>query len=98
MGKAVSLTLRDTFGGVGTQVPSVVTCGKRRDAAGQEAGVYHRSLRGRGKVVVLLTVAWGRDGAQATRKVCDYPNCRTRTNRYECTGENQYLTQCHLMS
>ena len=82
MGIGVLLTLRDTFGGVGTQVPSEVTCGKRREAAGRGAGVYP-------------TEAGGPDGAQVTRRVWDYTNCRTRTNSYECDGWNQYLTLCH---
>ena len=85
MGIGVPLTLRDMFGGVRTQVPSEVTCGKRSEAAGREAGLYQ-------------TEAGGRDGAQVTRTAWDYANCRTRTNWYKCTCQNQYLTLCHQTS
>ena len=68
MGIRVSLTLGDMFDGVGTEVPSEVTCGKRREDEGRGAGVY-------------VTEAGGRDGAQVTRTLWDDANCRTRTNR-----------------
>ena len=48
--------------------------------------------------MVHSTEAGGQDGAQVMQTVWDYANCRTQTNWYECTGQNQYLTQCHQMS
>ena len=42
--------------------------------------------------------ARGQNSVQVTRTVSDYANCRTRTTRYKCTGQTEYLMQCHQMS
>ena len=48
--------------------------------------------------MVHLTEPRGQDGVQVTRTVWDYASLKTRTNRYDRIGQNQYLTRCHQMS
>ena len=87
------------FREAGIHVPAVVMCGKYRESAGREAGVYHSSPPGSTNVVALSsTEAVGRDGVQVTRTEWDYANYKTGIKQCERIGHNQYLTQCRHMS